>query len=103
MGNNPKTTIYYVVGGLDKKGFSYRVEPIDCEETNKTYVSYNGRINKNKMMVIDSSILDNHKWQHFYTYCLDGQQQDALDMIKNHIIKNVKKIKSEIDELYKWL
>jgi hypothetical protein len=95
--------IYYVAGKLDKMGFSHRIEPIDCEETKKMYVTHSKRINKDKIMKIDTQIIESHRWQHFFTYCLEGQQQEALNMLKTHIIEKVKKIKSEVDELYKWL
>ena len=95
--------IYYVVGKLDKMGFSHRIESIDCEETKKMYVTHSKRISKDKIMKIDTHMIENHRWQHFFTYCLEGQQQEALNMLKTHIIEKVKKIKSEVDELYKWL
>jgi len=54
-------------------------------------------------MKIDTRLLESHTWQHFFTYCLEGQQQEALNMLKAHIIKNITRIKSEVEELCKWL
>jgi hypothetical protein len=95
--------IYLVVLKLGKNGFTNRIEPIDCVESKKTYVTYSKRISKDKIMKIDSHMLENHKWQHFFTYCLEGQQQEALDMLRSHIINNVKRIKSEVDELFAFV
>jgi hypothetical protein len=95
--------IYFIAGKLDKNGFSHRIEPIDCEETKKMYLTPTKRISKDKIMKIDTRLLESHTWQHFFTYCLEGQQQEALNMLKAHIIKNITRIKSEVEELCKWL
>jgi hypothetical protein len=95
--------IYYIAGKLDTKGFSHRIEPIDCDETKKMYVTPTKRISKDKIMKIDTQVIESHRWQHFFTYCLEGQQQDALNMLKSHIIENITRIKSEVDALCKWL
>jgi hypothetical protein len=95
--------IYFIAGKLDKNGFSHRIEPIDCDETKKMYVTPTKRISKDKIMKIDTQVIENHRWQHFFTYCLEGKQQEALNMLKEHIIQNITRIKSEVDELCKWL
>ena len=106
--------IYLVIVKLDKNGFSNRIEPINCVESKKTYVKHSNdelldsawipkRIAKNKIMKIDNNIIPNHRWQHFFTFCLEGQQQEALDMLRSHIIDDVKRIKSEVDELFAFV
>jgi hypothetical protein len=95
--------IYLVTMQLDKNGFSDKIYSIDCTETTKMYVTRSKRIAKEKIMKIDSNIIPNHRWQNFFTYCLEGQQQEALDMLRSRIIDNVKTIKSEVDELFAFV
>lgn len=54
-------------------------------------------------MKIDTMFVENHKSMRYYTYCSDGEQQNALDMIKQHIIDKVKTYKSEIDALMQFV
>jgi hypothetical protein len=95
--------IYKVWGGLDKRGLSSRIEPIEVEEKPKCYVGEGNRINKDRMMKIDSMFREQHNMLRFYTFCLEGQQQDALDMIKNHVVAKVNLFKSEVEVLYNFI
>ena len=54
-------------------------------------------------MLIDTMFVETHTSLRYYTYCLEGQQQKALDKLKSHIIEKVKKYKEEIDLLYSYI
>lgn len=95
--------IYLVTMRLDKNGFSHQIHSIDCTETTKMYVTHSKRIAKEKVMKIDSHIIPNHRCQHFFTFCLEGQQQEALDMLRLHIIDEIKTVKSEVDKLFAFV
>lgn len=101
--SDAKCYIYFIAVKLDKNGFSHRIKKIECKETEKTYLTPTKRISKNKIMKTDTRFHESHMWQHFFTFCLEGQQQEALDMLKLHIIENITRIKSQVDELCKWL
>jgi len=95
--------IFRVAGWLDQKGFDKRIQEIEVTETGKSFVAEGKRINKDKLMKIDTMFVENHKSMRYFTYCKDGEQQKALDLIKQHIIEKVKTYKSEIDVLMQYL
>lgn len=96
---NVMCRIFKVAGWLDLKGFDKRIFEIEAKETDKSFVADGERISKDKLLKIDTIFVENHKSMRYYTYCRDGEQQKALDMIKQHIIDKVKTYKSEIDAL----
>lgn len=91
--------IYKVAGWLDFKGFDKRIFEIECKETDKSFVADGKRISKDKLLKIDTMFFENHKSIRYFTYCRDGEQQKALDMIKAHIVDKIKTYKSEVDSL----
>lgn len=91
--------IYKVAGWLDFKGFDKRIFEIESKETNKSFFADGKRISKDKLLKIDTMFVENHKSMRYFTYCRDGDQQKALDMIKAHIVDKIKTYKSEIDSL----
>ena len=95
--------IFKVTGSIDKDGFRGRVVEIEVTESNKSYHGEGRLIRKHKIMLIDTVFLENHTSLRYFTYCLEGDQQKALDMLKAHIIEKVKKYKSEIDKLYSYI
>ena len=95
--------IFKVGGWLDPKGFDKRIHEIEVTETDKSFVGDGKRISKDKLMKIDTMFVENHKSMRYYTYCRDGEQQKALDMIKQHIIDKVKTYKAEIDALMQFV
>jgi hypothetical protein len=95
--------IFKVSGFLDKRGFNYRVQEIEVTESAKSFVGEGKRISKDKIMKIDTIFFENHKSMRYFTYCLDGEQQKSLDMIKQHIIEKLKTYKSEIDALMEFI
>lgn len=101
--NDVISHIFKVSGWLDTKGFDKRIHEIKVTETNKSFVSNNKRISKDKLLKIDTIFVENHKSMRYFTYCKDGDQQKALDMIKQHIIDKVKIYKSEIDAIMKFI
>jgi hypothetical protein len=82
--------IFKVGGWLDAKGFGKRINEIEVTETDKSFIGDGKRISKDKLMKIDTIFVENHKSIRYYTYCRDGEQQDALNMIKKHIIDKSK-------------
>jgi hypothetical protein len=95
--------IFKVAGFLDKRGFDKRIHEIEVTETAKSFIGDGKRISKDKLMKIDTVFFENHNSIRYFTYCLDGQQQEALNKIKNHIISKVKLYKEEIDVLVSYL
>lgn len=93
------TPIFLVKGSLNRDGFKHSVKEIMTKETNKSYVSPNKRISKDNLMVPRTLIIQNHRNYFYYTYCLNGDQQKALDIINSLIIEQVSKIKMELDEV----
>src|SRR5690242_15871168 len=95
--------IFKVAGWLDKKGFGKVIHEIDVVEKTNSFVSSGSRISKDKIMSIQTNFHEHHNCIRYFTYCKDGQQQDALDLLKKYIIKKVERYKSEIDELVKFI
>jgi hypothetical protein len=91
--------IFKVAGWLDFKGFDKRIFEIEAKETEKSFVADGKRISKEKLMKVDTIFVENHKSMRYFTYCMDGEQQKALDLIKAHIVEKIKTYKSEVDAL----
>jgi len=101
--NDTYCHIFKILGWLDSKGFGYNIIKIEAKESDKSFIKNGKRISKDKLLKIDTIYNENHKTIRYITYCRDGEQQKALDIIKAHIIKKVKQYKSEIDELYQFV
>lgn len=84
---------------LKEDGFTKNIKEFDIKETEKSFICDGQRISKNKILKIDTMYVENHKWLNYHTYCLEGDQEKAFDMLKKHIIDKVKTYKSEIDVL----
>ena len=95
--------IFKVAGWLNLKGFDKRIQKIQAIEKDKCFISDKKRISKDKFMKIDTIFVENHKSMRYFTYCKDGEQQKALDMIKQHIIEKAKTYKSEFDILMQYI
>lgn len=95
--------IFVVMGWLDDRGFGARIREIPVKETSKSFVAQGRRIGKDRLMKVDTHIIENHKNIRYFTYCLDGEQQQALNMIKAHIIDKIKTYKQEVDALYSFV
>ena len=54
-------------------------------------------------MKIDTIMVENHSSIRYFIYCLNGQQEEALYMLKNHITEKLLEYKSEIDLKYQHL
>lgn len=100
----PSQTFIFKVGCLlDSRGFDERIKEIEATETSKSFLADGKRISKDKLLKIDTVFVENHQSIRYFTYCRNGEQQMALDMIKQHIIDKVKTYKSEIDVLMQYL
>lgn len=95
--------IFKVSGWLDPRGFDKRIYEIKVKETEKSFISDEKRISKDKLMKVDTIFIETHKSIRYFTYCKDGEQQNALDLIKQHIINKVKIYKAEIDILMQYV
>ncbi len=94
--------IYKVSGSLSKDGFKHKVCPIEVSESKACYISFaKKRVNKSKLMQIDSLFRDRHNVMHVYTYCVEEMQQKALDMLKAEIISRITRFRAEVDEVMK--
>lgn len=74
----------------------YRIDSIEVVEKPVTYVGEGKKIAKDKIMKIDTIFHENHKAIRYFTYCLEGQQQEAITMLKNHCIKKANQYHAEI-------
>jgi len=93
-------TIFKVYGSLStNRGWNHNIVPMTVEETNKSFVTTGYRISKDKLMKIDTDLRDNTKLVAYYTYCREGDQRNALNLIKKQIISKVKQYKDEVDIL----
>jgi hypothetical protein len=92
--------IYKVSVLLDSKGFENKIQEISVKETNKSFVGEGCRIAKDKLMKIDTIYIETHRFLRYFTYCKDGQQQEAFDMLKQYIVNKAREYKKEIDILY---
>ncbi len=88
---------------IDSRGLHKRIQDINVEEKGKSYFGEGKRINKDKLMKIDTMFFENHTSIRYFTYCLDGEQQKALNMLKKHVTDKVMQYKSEIDVLVSYL
>ncbi len=95
--------IFKVAGWLDFKGFDKRIFEIESKETDTSFVADGKRISKDKLMKVDTIFVENHKSMRYFTYCRDGEQQKALDLIKAHIVEKIKTYKSEVDALFSFV
>lgn len=96
--------IFEVHGWLDKRnGLGYRVLELGVTETDKCFICDGKRVNKNKLMVIDTKFVENYNSIRYHTYCKDGDQQKALTMIKQHIVNKVNTYKRDMDLLVSLL
>lgn len=100
---NNNCRIYKVSGWLDLKGFEKRILELEAKETDKLFISEGRKINKNKMLKIDTIFFENHMSIRYFTYCLEDDKQKALDLIKDHIISKINIYKKEIDILHSYV
>jgi len=101
--SNKECTIFKVDGWIDQRGLGKRVREIEVTETDKSFTAKGIRISKDKLLKIDSKFVETHRSIRYFTYCRDGEQQMALNMIKQHIVDKVKMYKSEIDILSSYI
>lgn len=92
-------SIFKVGGWLDSRGFDKRIHRMGAKETEKSFIADGKRISKDKLMKVDTVFVENHTSMRYFTYCREEQIQDALNLIKAHIIEKVKTYKKEIDVL----
>lgn len=98
-----KMKLFKIIAAIDKQGLYKRIIVMDVEEAHKSYIGEGSRIGKDKLMKIDTKLFENSSSIRYFTYCLDGDQQKALDMLKAHIVSKVMQYKSEIDLLATFL
>ncbi len=95
-----KEKILYIGMSLSKDGYHLTIREFLARETKGSYVFDKSRVSKDKIMRIDTKLLTMHNFQAFYTYCLPEQERDAVNMLRNHLIENIEKIKLEVDAVY---
>lgn len=95
--------IYRVSLSLDANGFRQITREINVKITDKCFIGDGYRIRKDELMRINTSFVETYKWMKYYTYCIDGDQEKSIDMLKTHIIEKLKGYKSELDVLLKYI
>ena len=58
-------------------------------------------IKKTKLMVVDSMVLDSHRYFMFFTYCLPDDLNNANDLLKSHILSKYKEVIETVDLISK--
>ena len=92
-----ETLIYKVSCWVDFNGKGFHITENKAKETKKCYSWTGYRISKDKLMQIDTAFIEYHNSVKYYTYCLAGDQQKALDKLKSHIIAKIKRYKKDIE------
>ena len=97
--------LYKVSSSLETSGYKTKIREYEVKTTPKCYVCdiENIRINKDRIMKIDTIMVENHSSIRYFIYCLNGQQEEALSMLKKHITDKIIEYKSEIDLKYQHL
>lgn len=80
--------IYRVTATLNVHGYTSTGKPITVKETSKSYVADGLRLDKNKILRVDTLTYD-FVWNSiiYHTYCLEGQQAEAAELLKAHIME----------------
>ena len=99
-----KVTVYKVHLRLDGDGFNHRTEALLCDDAPKTYLYKHGKVVYSKISKSDIMAVKEHYTPHHialvYTcYCLEGQQAEAMAMLKERIVAEATKIKNSIERL----
>lgn len=96
--------IYLVRVFLNGNGWKTVTRAFTVEEKPNSYTNSKHRISKDKIMTIQESIIrnDNGRFS-FETYCLEGNQYNAENMLKDHIKPMFVKFRDEINEQYELI
>lgn len=96
--------IFKITGSLNFTGYNFKILKIKIyKETKKSFICEGKRVDKSKLMKIDTILNENHKTLTYFTYCKEEDKENAINIIKEHIKNKVSKYKSEIDLLYSKL
>lgn len=91
--------IYEIKVSLDSQYYTHRINPIEVNETKESYVGEGKRIAKNKIMALNPDFFDNTKILRFSTYCLEGQQQEAIKTLEANISSKLEEYKKNLEAL----
>lgn len=95
-----ESKLFRVAYWIDEKGLRFKVREMeDVKETDKSFLTEGRRINKDRLMKIDTSFIENHKSIRYFIYCRENEIVEALSKLKEHIEKRVHQYKVEIDSL----
>lgn len=79
--------LYKVSCTLTPKGFEINATPMECKETEKSYVGGGQRIDKGKLLKVDTTTYE-FIWNgiRYYAWALESQLDEAQDMLKEKVI-----------------
>lgn len=100
MDNNNLVSIYQVHLRLNTSGFKKYFNEFKLKETDKTYTGLGKRIDKDKLLKVDSITIARHNYLGFFTYCKAEQLDEAQKILHDHIIVLAKKFKEEMEVVY---
>ena len=95
----PIIPIYNVAASLSPSGWIHTVGRIECTETHKSFVAYGRRIDKKKLMQVDSICHEHHASINYFTYCRSGYQAEARDLLMGHIADRVNRYLQQIQAI----
>lgn len=97
--------LHKVSAVLNTSGYKTKIRDFEVKATTKSYVCdiENLRISKDKIMLIDTIMIENHRCINYFIYCLENQTDEALNMLKKHITEKANIYKSEIDLIYQHI
>ena len=97
---NNLVSIYQVNLRLNKTGFKKYVNEFKLKETDKSYMGLGKRIDKDKLLKIDSITFARHDNMLFFTYCKAEQIDEALKILHDHIVILTTRFKEEMEIVY---
>jgi len=92
--------LYRVNLRLNSSGYRKWIDVIQVRETNKSFVGSGKRIDKSKILVLDSMFIQRHNLISYYTYCKKEDISTAVDLIKKRIVAMAKQFNEECNQMF---
>lgn len=97
-------TLFVITAGITLKGLEIIITPLEIEkETKNSYKISNcanwKRIEKDKLLEIGSYTYESPWMLHYHTFCLEGDRQKAIELLKQHINQRVQDMKDQLNTI----
>lgn len=84
---------------LDRTGYTATRREYNADEKGKSYVWLGTRLAKDKILKVDTQFHNFGATKGFHVFCLEGQQEQAIEILKTEIRKAVDKLKDELGQV----